>query len=200
LHRSSRFDMSWQRHIAVPALICAMFLTACGSSSQDVLYIDAPTSIVKVGERIPLTAQATEVLAAPPEWDVQELQGGSLMRTTGVQVTYLAPPYAGTYHIIARATRTNGQKVKAVQTIIVQPQIAIEPASVRLMGGGTHAFNVTVKGVEPPKILWSVDESDGGSITSAGVYTAPLKPGYYHVTATAQTEWQPSATATVRVD
>jgi len=178
----------------------ALLQAACGSSSQDVLYIETPASIIKVGERIPLTAQATEVLAAPPEWDVQELEGGSLMRSVGYQVTYLAPPYAGAYHVIAKATRANGQRVRAAQLIVVQPQLVIEPASARLLPGGSCAFNAIVKGVDAPKILWSVEEQDGGSITPAGLYTAPSRPGYYHVTATAQTEWQPSATIVVRVE
>jgi hypothetical protein len=189
-----------RRGSAALGLACAFFLTACGSSSQDVLYIETPTSVIKVGERISLTAQATEVLAGPPEWDVRELEGGSLTRTTGYQVTYMAPLYAGTYQVTARAARTNGQRVRASQLIIVQPQLVIEPASVKVAAGGAVAFSVITKGIEPPQILWSVDEPGGGSVSQTGLYTAPSKPGYYHVTATAQTEWQPSATAAVRVE
>ena len=175
-------------------------MAGCGSSSQDVLYIEAPTYIIKVGERVALTAQATEVLASPPEWDVQELDGGSFMRATGQQVTYLAPPLAGNYHVVARATRANGQKARAVQVIVVQPLLSIEPSSARVAQGGTCAFSVKVKGIEPPKIQWGVEEPDGGSVSPAGVYTAPARPGTFRVVATALTEGHPLATATVRVD
>jgi hypothetical protein len=34
--------------------------------------------------------------------------------------------------------------------------------------------------------MWSVVEDDGGTITSSGHYTAPLKPGTYHVRATSR--------------
>jgi hypothetical protein len=175
-------------------------MIACGYSSQEVLYIDAPSFTINVGERISLTAQATELLTAPPEWEVQELDGGTIMQFKGQQVTYMAPPHAGRYHVIARASMANGQKVKATQVIVVQPQITIEPASLRAAPGGTYSFNVKVKGIELPKIQWSVEESDGGSISASGLYTAPTKPGFYHIVATAQTEWQSVATATVRVD
>ena len=189
-----------KKYSAVYGFLFALLMAACASSNEEVFYIETATSIIKVGERISLTAQATEVLSTLPEWEVLELEGGSLIRTTGHQVTYLAPPYAGTYRLIARATRANGQKVKAVQVILVQPQIAIEPASVKLAPGETYAFNAKVKGIDSAKIQWSVDESGGGSISQAGIYTAPSRPGYYHIVATAQTDGQPSATAGVRVE
>jgi hypothetical protein len=180
--------------------IAIFFLTACGSSANDVLFIETHTSIIKVSERISLTAQATEQLGSPIEWEVLELDGGSLMRSTGQQVTYIAPPYAGTYRIIAKATRANGEKTRAVQIILVQPQLVMEPASVRLMTGETCNFKVIVKGMEQPKIQWSIDEPDGGTINSNGEYKAPFRPGFYTVAATAMTDGRPSATATVRVE
>lgn len=181
-------------------LILVLFLTACGSGNQNILYIETHTSIIKVGERISLTAVATEIIESPPEWEVYELDGGTLMRTSGNQVTYIAPSYAGTYRVIARATRLNGEKVRAVQTIIVQPQISIEPAFVRVAPGETFAFTAKVKGVDSSKIQWSVDEYDGGSITSVGMYTAPVNPGLFTVVATVLTDGRPTATATVQVD
>jgi hypothetical protein len=173
---------------------------ACGSSGGDVLYIEAPTTTIRVGERISMAALAAEALAAPPEWDVQELEGGSLLRTSGQQTTYLAPPLAGTYHIVVRATRGNGQRVRAVQVMSVQSQVSVEPASARLAPGESCAFTARVRGLRDPKVLWTVEEADGGQVTQAGAYTAPPRPGLYQVTATVQADGQPSATATVRVE
>jgi plastocyanin len=182
------------------AFFSALLSAACGSSGGDVLYIDAPAAAIKVGERISLSALATEVLAAPPEWDVQELEGGSLVRASGMQTTYLAPPLAGTYHIVARATRANGQRVRAVQVMSVQPAVSVEPASVRLAPGDSCAFAARVRGLRDPRVAWAVEEPDGGQVTQGGAYTAPAAPGYYQVTATVQADGQPSATATVRVE
>jgi hypothetical protein len=183
-----------------PAAIFAFILTACGSSNTDVLFIETHTSLIKVGDRISLTAQATDLLEGQLEWDVLELGGGSLVRTTGQQVTYVAPQYAGTYHVAVRATRSNGQKARAVQTIIVQPQLSIEPAAVLLAPGASCTFTLKSRGVDSTKIQWSIDESDGGAITSSGVYTAPARRGAFTVVATALTEGRPSATAVVNVE
>jgi hypothetical protein len=54
--------------------------------------------------------------------------------------------------------------------------------------------------MEQPKIQWSIDEPDGGSINSNGEYKAPSRPGFYTVVATAMTDGRPSVTATVRVE
>lgn len=180
--------------------IFALILAACGSSNTDVLFIEAHTSLIKVGDRISLTAQATELLDGQLEWDVLELGGGSLVRTTGQQVTYVAPQYAGIYHVAVRGMRSNGQRAKAVQTIIVQPQLSLEPVTIRLAPGASHPFALKAKGIDSTKIQWSVDEPDGGSITSSGVYTAPSKSGSFTVVATALTEGRPSATAAVYVE
>jgi hypothetical protein len=181
-------------------LIVIFFLTACGSGRDDVLFIETHTSIIKVGERIPLRVQATEVLTGTPEWEVVELDGGSLIRSAGSQVTYIAPLTAGRYHVAVKATLSNGQTARVVQRIIVQPQLEIVPASVKVPTGETFAFKLNLRGVDLQKIRWSIDEPDGGSITSAGLYTAPTRPGFYTVVATAMTEGQPSAFATVQVE
>ena len=181
-------------------ILSVFFLTACGSGKDDVLFIQTHTSIIKVGDRISLTAQATEMLASQPEWEVLELHGGSLIRTTGQQVTYIAPQFAGRYHVSATAIRTDGQMVRAVQRIIVQPELVLEPTSVKLSQGEIFTFSLTVKGVDTPRIRWSIDEPDGGSITQTGIYTAPFRPGLYNVVATATTEGQPIAAAVVQVE
>jgi len=187
-------------HKITPAAIFAFILTACGSSNTDVLFIETHTSLIKVGDRISLAAQATELLDGQLEWDVLELGGGSLVRTTGQQVTYVAPQYAGTYHVAVKAMRANGQRARAVQTIIVQPQLSIEPTAIRLAPGASCTFILKARGVDSTKIQWSVDESDGGTITSTGVYTAPTGRGAFTVVATALTEGRPSATAVVNVE
>jgi hypothetical protein len=181
-------------------VIFALLLVACGSSNTDVLFIETHTSLIKVGDRISLTGQATELLEGQMEWEVLELGGGSLVRTTGQQVTYVAPQYAGTYHVAVRAMRANGLRARAVQTIIVQPQLVLEPATVRLVPGASHPFTLKARGIDSTKIQWSIDEPDGGSITSSGLYTAPLRRGSFTVVATALTEGRPSATAVVNVE
>src|SRR5215469_682581 len=57
--------------------------------------------------------------------------------------------------------------------------------SVQPLGGVT--FSVTVTGTtasQSAAVTWSVQEVDGGTVDSAGRYTAPSTRGTYHVLAT----------------
>ena len=73
------------------------------------------------------------------------------------------------------------------------PSFSISPASANAVQGGT----VTFTGSPAQSITWSVQEgSAGGTITSGGVYTAPMAAGLYHVVGTAGSL---SATASVSV-
>ncbi|MBS1767176.1 MAG: hypothetical protein JST05_07230 [Acidobacteria bacterium] len=76
--------------------------------------------------------------------------------------------------------------------------ISVAPTSVTLAPGGTQTFTSTVAGSTNTKVTWSVS-SGGGSITSAGLYTAPATTGTYTVTATSQADTTKKATATITV-
>jgi hypothetical protein len=77
--------------------------------------------------------------------------------------------------------------------IAVAPQIAaVDP-------GKTQAFVATVTGVANQSVSWSVQEAGGGTITAAGLYTAPAVHGTYHVVATSHVDRTQQAAATVYV-
>ncbi len=79
-------------------------------------------------------------------------------------------------------------------------EVSINPASVTVPAGGTQTFTATVTGSTNTAVTWSVQEgAAGGTITSAGVYTAPATAGTYHVAATSQAAPTKSAVATVTV-
>jgi Galactose oxidase, central domain len=78
--------------------------------------------------------------------------------------------------------------------------VTIAPFSVNVDQGGTQNFIATVTGSSNTAVNWSVREgAAGGSITSAGVYTAPNSAGSFHVVATSQADATQSAAATVSV-
>lgn len=68
----------------------------------------------------------------------------------------------------------------APQTI----SVAISPPGASLWTGGTQTFTGTVSGTTNTAITWSVVEAAGGSISTAGLYTAPGAAGSFHVKAT----------------
>jgi hypothetical protein len=78
--------------------------------------------------------------------------------------------------------------------------ISISPGSTNLLQGGTQTFTATVTGSSNVGVNWTVQEGPGGgTITNAGVYTAPSANGTFHVVATSQADTSRSATAIVTV-
>jgi chitinase len=66
--------------------------------------------------------------------------------------------------------------------------IAVAPQVAAVDPGKTQAFVATVTGVANQSVSWSVQEAGGGTITAAGLYTAPAVHGTYHVVATSHVD------------
>jgi hypothetical protein len=76
--------------------------------------------------------------------------------------------------------------------------VRVSPASASVQASATQVFTASVTGAANTSASWSIAEgSSGGAITPAGVYTAPVSPGTYHVVAASAAD--PSATATAVV-
>ena len=72
--------------------------------------------------------------------------------------------------------------------------VLISPSTADLNQGATQSFTANVA------VNWTVQEgAAGGSITNAGVYTAPNKSGTFHVIATSQADTTKSATVMVNI-
>jgi len=96
----------------------------------------------------------------------------------------------------------NGQISMAdIPTIATQAigTVFVYPVSSAVLTGGTLQFKSIVKGTNNQAVTWNVIEAGGGSITSAGLYTAPSGAGNFHVVATSVNNPSKSATASVRV-
>ena len=78
--------------------------------------------------------------------------------------------------------------------------IAIVPYTATVPEGGTLTFTANVANGSSLDATFSVQEGTaGGTITSAGVYTAPETVGTFHVVATSVADPTKTATATVTV-
>lgn len=118
--------------------------------------------------------------AVPPlSW---EATGGTVSN-----LVYTAGPVAGSYRIIVKHQGGTLADTTAV-TIGVAPltvvSLAVTPDSVSVPSGYSVSFGVSGKTASgatvTPSVSWS---ATGGSITSAGVYTAGLASGSYRVIA-----------------
>lgn len=77
--------------------------------------------------------------------------------------------------------------------------VSISPMTATIKAGTTQAFTASVTGSNNRAVTWKVDAANGGMVTTAGLYTAPLTAGTYHVTATSVADTSKSATAAVTV-
>lgn len=184
----------------LPCLALGLLLACGGGSPEEGLALEPARPVTKVGEPLTLSAEAVDALATEPEWEVQELHGGGFTRSRGFHITYVPPPAAGTYHLVARATRADGSRLKVTVPVQVLPDPSVEPGSATLAQGGTLTLAARMKGLPRNTVTWSVEEADGGEISPEGVYRAPRRGGTFHVTATSTLDPTVSATATVRVE
>ena len=78
--------------------------------------------------------------------------------------------------------------------------VTVTPNSVTVLRDATQAFTAKVTGTTNGAVTWSVQESSGGTIDAAGLYTPPQnRAGTFHVTATSQANSAAIGAATVIV-
>src|ERR1700688_4657998 len=74
--------------------------------------------------------------------------------------------------------------------------VAVSPTTTFLQAGRQKQFTSTVSGTTNTAVTWT---SAGGTVTSAGLYTAPSAAGTYTITATSAADSSKSASAVVTV-
>jgi trimeric autotransporter adhesin len=78
----------------------------------------------------------------------------------------------------------NAVPAKAAEPFV--PSLSLRPVTVSLGAGATQAFQAEINYQEGVRYLrqpvgWRVVEPNGGTVTGAGLYTAPAVVGTYHV-------------------
>lgn len=106
--------------------------------------------------------------------------GGSVQ--SGSTFTYFPPQTPGTYHI--RVASLDDPSVYADMTVnVVEETLRVIPDVVRsLVVGETVQLTATVFNATDTRVTWSIltpgTSAEVGSITSGGLYTAPLNPAF----------------------
>ncbi|MGC2321672.1 MAG: hypothetical protein WA463_03480 [Terriglobales bacterium] len=78
----------------------------------------------------------------------------------------------------------------------VTVSVAVLPSAASLKGGKSQQFNANVSGTSNTSVAW---KASGGTVASNGLFTAPMNPGSYVVTATSMADTTKSASAPVTV-
>ena len=77
--------------------------------------------------------------------------------------------------------------------------VSVTPPTTSLSINQNQVFSAVVSNSANQAVTWTVQEQNGGSITTAGSYTAPSIAGTYHVIAVSQADSTKSAQAAVTV-
>jgi hypothetical protein len=176
--------------VADPTKAAQATVTVAGAS---VTILPASVSLAAAGTQT-FAATVTGSANTAVTWSVVETGGGTVT-AAGV---YTAPPTAGTYHVKATSVADPTKAAQATVTV-AGVNVTILPANVSLAAGGTQTFAATVTGSASTAVTWSVVEAGGGTVTAAGVYTAPQAAGTYHVMAISVADTTKAAQATVTV-
>ena len=141
------------------------------------------------------TAKVTGTTNTAVTWSVEESSGGTI-DSAGLYT----PPQngTGTFHVKA-TSQANSASISEAVVLVPTPQLTIIPGAVTLPPGGTRSFAATVSGLTNTAVNFTIQQSAGGLIDSAGLYTAPTAGGFYQVVATSAYETTLAASATVTV-
>jgi len=187
-----------------PPIILSLLLLAalgCGGGAQNPAFLVVPANpIVSAGEQVVIVAQPAVDVDGDLDWEVEEPYGGGLLRSHGPRVTYVAPDTAGSYHLVLRANRPNGQALKQTVAVQVVGSSSIDPPHARLAPGAGADFTARLRGLGSTAVRWTVQDAGGGSISDDGHYTAPSRPGTYRILATAVADPSVTAQASITVE
>lgn len=123
-------------------------------------------------------------------------------------VDYLAPavvPSPATATVTAIAVADANARASVGVSILARVEVAVFPANSVIAPSGTIEFAASVTGAANTGVNWRVAcaASSCGSVTAAGLYTAPAtpaSPNAFTITATSQDDSSQSATATVALN
>jgi uncharacterized cupredoxin-like copper-binding protein len=164
--------------------------------------VSPASTTVGAGGTAAFVATVSNAIDTSVTWTVREASGCGTVSAGGV---YTAPGAAATCHVVAASVADPAATAEATVAVSAPTlpgpvTVTVSPASGAVDGCRTLAFTATVTGATSGAVTWSVQEgAAGGSITSAGVYTAPQTAGTYHVIATSQASATASTVAAVTV-
>lgn len=172
-------------------------VTVTITAGTAISFTISPPSPVSVytGRTQPFSTTFNTTANTSVTWEVNSTIGGDVTHgTISSSGLYTAPPTVPspatvTVTAISQADPTKSASVQV--TIVLGTTIVVTPSFVTVPSGGNQAFTATANS-QPVAVVWSLScnstQTGGcGSITSAGVYTAPSFPppgGAVAITAT----------------
>ena len=151
---------------------------------------------IDAGQSQQFTATTSANLSGGVTWAVDGVAGGdSIVGTVTAAGLYTAPAAKGSHVIRATSTTTSGVYGESPVDVGVSPAVAISPKTGALLTGQSLQFSSTVTD-SPPPVSYSVNGVAGGdasvgTISAAGLYTAPAAAPKSQVTVRATLTGRP---------
>ena len=174
----------------LPSIGCASMKSSTGTpppKSLDVtIQLNQSAVTLAAGAQQQFSAAVAGTSDTKVNWSVDKISGGnSSDGTIDATGLYTAPTQAGTHTVTATSAADTTKSASATVTVTAAG-VAISPTNAVMMTGATQQFTATVSGQANPTITWSVDGVTGGNstvgtITSAGLYTAPGNSGNHAI-------------------
>ena len=182
-------------------LAAILFITSCGGSSSPApnnpppatVVVSPATATVYRGKTQLFTAKVSGQSDQTVIWSLDDSLGS--IDSTGL---YTAPSDSDGQAAFVRATSKTVPSAFGTATVTL-PTIpfSITPGRVGIVPGASQTFSATVVGLDSTQVSWTVQ--GGGTINSAGLYSAPSTSGLSYVVATSSANANYSATALVLV-
>lgn len=167
------------------------------------VQLNQSTANVSPGGTQQFTATVTGTDNLAVTWSVDSVSGGnSTDGTIANSGLYSAPQQSGTHVVTATSVADTTRSASA--TVTVSGNVSISPSTSTIVTGATQQFQATVNGNTSSSITWAVDGVNGGNsstgtISSAGLYTAPSQSGNHTIGASAGTGAGNSASTQITV-
>lgn len=165
---------------------------------------------VSLAASVPFSATVTGNANTAVTWSVNGINGGSATLGTitsgGIYTAPAVMPASNTVTVRATSVANNSSFAQSTVTLIALPPVtvAVSPTSASVQLGMSQPFGATVTGSPNTSVTWSVNSLNGGSatvgtITAAGLYTAPAALPNGPITVRATSVANPTVFATANV-
>jgi hypothetical protein len=174
-----------------------------GQPQAIAVSVAPPTVAVTSGGRQVFAATVIGTADTSVTWLIEE-PGCGTVTAAGL---YTAPAAVATCdavatcHVVATSHADPSRTATAAVTVACPPVVAVSvtPGSTSAFGCTSVGFSARVTGSPNTSVAWSVAEPGGGTVSAAGLYTAPSTDGTYHVVATSDANPSASASADIAV-
>ncbi|HEY0797193.1 MAG TPA: hypothetical protein VGD64_15585 [Acidisarcina sp.] len=215
--RLSPLPAAWSTSgLCVAMVVASLALQGCGvknlpsaNNQADILILISPQSETLAADGVQqFSASVTGAANNSVIWSVSGAGATGGYGSITASGLYTAPPsISAAVTVNVRATSVADPSKSAFVAVVLQPAaITVIPATASVPAGTRLSFTANVTGLNNPALRWTIDGAGAGdrisgTVTAAGVYTAPsISPGTnVTLTAVSAVDATISANATVTV-